>query len=344
MCFPRTLVLSTLILACAAARALAAATGYTVYISDERSADVSVVDGVTRAVKATWHVGKRPRGIHVSPDGTRLYVAVSGSPIMGPGAHEERAKANAPDKAADGIAIVDTATGRVLRKLSVGSDPEQFALSTDGQRVIVSNEDESAASCWDLSSGRRVFQTRVSGEPEGVSVHPTRDEVYVTCEQQGDIFVLNARNGAQLATAHVRGRPRSVAFLPDGSRAYVPAEGEAEVSVMDTATHQIARTVKIPGEDALPMCAVASPNGRFVYVSTGRGNTVAIIDAGTNAVAATIPVGQRPWGIALSPDGKTLFAANGRSDDVSVVDLEQRKEVARIKVAKGPWGVAVAGR
>src|SRR3712207_9575355 len=35
-------------------------------------------------VAATIPVGKRPRGIHASPDGGTLYVALSGSPITGP--------------------------------------------------------------------------------------------------------------------------------------------------------------------------------------------------------------------------------------------------------------------
>jgi DNA-binding beta-propeller fold protein YncE len=35
-------------------------------------------------VIATIPVGKRPRGIHVSPDGKTVYVAVSGTPIEAP--------------------------------------------------------------------------------------------------------------------------------------------------------------------------------------------------------------------------------------------------------------------
>ena len=35
---------------------------------------------------------------------------------------------------------------------------------------------------------------------------------------------------------------------------------------------------------------------------------------------AEIPVGQRPWNMALTPDGKKLYVANGRSNSVSVID------------------------
>jgi len=47
--------------------------------------DLSVVDVATKKVLATIALGKRPRGSALSPDGALLYVALSGSPIAGPG-------------------------------------------------------------------------------------------------------------------------------------------------------------------------------------------------------------------------------------------------------------------
>src|SRR5829696_1698058 len=55
-----------------------------VYVSNERSGDVSVIDPSSRTVVATIPVGKRPRGLLVSRDLRTLYVALSGSPIAGP--------------------------------------------------------------------------------------------------------------------------------------------------------------------------------------------------------------------------------------------------------------------
>src|SRR2546429_3104473 len=49
---------------------------YHIYVTNEKSGDVSVIDGATREVLATIPVGKRPRGIRVSPDATTLFVAV----------------------------------------------------------------------------------------------------------------------------------------------------------------------------------------------------------------------------------------------------------------------------
>src|SRR4051794_40772421 len=61
-----------------------APTSYWVCVSNEKSGDVTLIDGATQKVIATIPVGKRPRGIHPSPDGRALYVALSGRPIEGP--------------------------------------------------------------------------------------------------------------------------------------------------------------------------------------------------------------------------------------------------------------------
>jgi YVTN family beta-propeller protein len=47
------------------------------FVSNEASRDVSVIDLGTHRVVATIPVGVRPRGIQASPDGRRVYVALS---------------------------------------------------------------------------------------------------------------------------------------------------------------------------------------------------------------------------------------------------------------------------
>jgi YVTN family beta-propeller protein len=318
-----------------------AATNYTIFVSNERSGDVTVLDGKTRAVTATWPVGKRPRGIHLAPDGSALYVALSGSPRLGPGADPERARSQKADRSADGIAVVDVQSGTVRRKLTVGSDPEEFALSADGGVLFVSNEDEAKLSAWEITTARKIFSATVSEEPEGVAVHPTRPEVYVTCEALGEVFIVDASSGRFEAKVAVGGRPRTVTFGLDGKLAYVPIEGKAEVAVIDAATHRLAGTISIPGASVLPMGAALSRSGAELFVSTGRGNTVAVIDLARREVIASIAVGQRVWGIALSPDGRTLFTANGGSNDVSIIDVAARKEIKRVPVGEGPLGIAI---
>jgi YVTN family beta-propeller protein len=63
------------------------------------------------------------------------------------------------------------------------------------------------------------------------------------------------------------------------------------------------------------MGTTVSPNGEYLYVSTGRSKMAVILDTRTNMVVGSIEAGDRPWGIGLTPDGKTLYTANGPSHD-----------------------------
>ena len=96
-----------------------------------------------------------------------------------------------PDKSADGIGVIDVATRKRTGLLRVGSDPEQFAITRDGNHIVVSNEDVAQASVYDLTTGSVVGMFSVSEEPEGVALNPANGEAYVTCEGDGRVFPID---------------------------------------------------------------------------------------------------------------------------------------------------------
>src|SRR5206468_7437444 len=113
-------------------------TGPRLYVTNERSGSLTIVDVATRNVVATVPLGKRPRGLKPSLDGRRLFVALSGSPIAGPGVDES--KLPPPDRQADGIGVVDVQTNTLVTTLPGGSDPEQVDVSKDGLSLFRSEE------------------------------------------------------------------------------------------------------------------------------------------------------------------------------------------------------------
>lgn len=146
--------------------------GYRIYVTNESSGDLSIIDGATLEVISTVPLGKRPRGIHASPDGRTLYVALSGSPQAPPGVDENTLPP--PDKSADGIGVFDVAQNKLVRILEGGSDPENFDVSRDGTTLYVSNEDAATVSFIEVATGKVTQTVKVGGEPEGVTLTPRR--------------------------------------------------------------------------------------------------------------------------------------------------------------------------
>ena len=327
---------------------------YQVFVTNEKSGDVTVINGADLTVTGTIAVGKRPRGIQVSPDGKTVYVALSGTPAKAPpqldatgnpvfkkgGKDDDDDDDANTNKSADGIGVIDVATKKLTRKLAAGSDPEEFALSKNGKQLYISNEDVKAASVIDIATSKVEHLILVGAEPEGVTTTLDGKQFYVTCEAGGDVFVIDTTTYKTVAQFKVNGRPRSVDFLPSGAIGFVPSESTGELNVIDTVHPRVLKTIKLP-VGSRPMRVRVTSDGGKLYVSNGRAGTISVIDAHSYEILDSIKVGARPWGIALSPDGKFLFAANGPSDDVSVVDVAQGKEVARVKAGSSPWGVVI---
>src|SRR5213594_3127835 len=220
--------------------------GYLVFVSNERSGDVTVIDGSSDAVVATIPVGKRPRGIHVAPDGTRVFVTLSGSPRMAPGVDENRAPA---DKSADGLGVIDPLTRKLIDRWHVGSDPEQFAISKDGKFAFIANEDDASALIVDLNSGqpRGIAKIDTGGRPRSVAFLPNGSRAYAACENGGYLAVIDARSHQlwskiQLPTGSL---PMGTAISNDGKELYVSTGRGNTVAIINTDNNGVATTIPV---------------------------------------------------------------------------------------------------
>jgi YVTN family beta-propeller protein len=66
--------------------------------------------------------------------------------------------------------------------------------------------------------------------------------------------------------------------------------------------------------------ATAPALGREIYVSNEKGNSITIIDGDKLEVVETVPVGNRPRGIALSKDGRYLYVCASDDDTIESLD------------------------
>lgn len=308
------------------------------YVTNERAHSVSIIDLGTLEVVKTVAVGRRPRGLAVSPDGRRAFVALSGSPIAGPGV--DRRSLPPTDETAHGIGVLDTGTHSLLKKYRTDTGPETLPLGGGGRRAFIANEETGQVNVIDLATGAVAASLKVGSEAEGIGLSPDGRELWAPSEDDGAVAIFDTETQVRLASIAVGARPRFVTFLRDGSRAYVPIENGSALAEIDARARKLLGRIPLP-EGMRPMGIVPAPDGGHLYVSTGRAKMVLFVDTSLNRVTGSVEVGPRPWGIAISDDGRTLFTANGPSNDVSVIDVAARRVTKRIPVGEGPWGVAV---
>ncbi|MGY4516210.1 PQQ-dependent catabolism-associated beta-propeller protein [Lysobacter sp. HA18] len=314
--------IGSLAVAAAALVAIPQARAETIYVSDEQANVVHVIHSPSWTHE-TIAVGKRPRGLRMSPDSRRLLVAAGDD---------------------DRIDVVDVATKRVVDHLPSGPDPERFALSPDGRRLYVANEADAKVSAVDIAGKRIVGQAGVGAEPEGMATSPDGRWVVATSETASLVHFIDAATMKVVDSRMVGTRPRDALFTPDGRWLWVTSETRATATLFDMRTRTPSRVVDFdrdPGATDTVQAVGMALSGSRLYVALGRGDRVGEVDTATGRILRYLPAGHRVWGIALSHDGKRLYTANGLSGDVGVVDLATGRSITTIHTGGKPWGVAV---
>lgn len=306
-----------------AAPALAKGTGMA-FVTSEKDHTITVIDTKTLAVTETIKTCKRPRHIQMLPGDEKFMVACADS-----------GKAD----------IIDLATRKSVGQINIGEDPEAFDLSPDGNTVYVSAEEDGELVLYDMK-GKKQKAVKVGKEPEGVKASPDGKTVWVTSEVANMVHVYDTASGKITHNVQAGKRPRRFALSPDGKELWVTNELGSNAAILSTADYKILATVdfKPQGmrkEDVMPVGITGTKDGKTVFVSLGKANHVAEVDAATREVKRYMLVGKRAWNVTLSKDESRLYVVNGLSDDVTVIDLASGKAVKSIPVGRVPYGLLI---
>lgn len=137
--------------------------------------------------------------------------------------------------------------------------------------------------------------------------------------------------------------------LPDFARGQMQAAGaprdllyvtaQDRLLVVDPRSLNVVRSIPVDGSLA---SAVATGEGKWLYVANAGLGAVLVVDTQTGEVTDRVPVGVNPVGpVLLGPDGKTVWVVG--EEAVSVIDVASRKRVASIPLDNGvSSGIAFA--
>jgi PQQ-dependent catabolism-associated beta-propeller protein len=304
----------------------APAHAYLAYVSNEKGNSITIIDTDKLEAIKTVKVGRRPRGIELTKDGSELFICAGDD---------------------DRIEVLDTKTLQVTGILPSGPDPELMTLSPDGKTVYVSNENDNLVTLIDAKRKEQIGDVPVGVEPEGMALSPDGKILVNTSETTNMAHLIDTQTKKIVANILVDARPRFAEFKKDGSELWVSAEVGGTIAVIDPVQHAVKEKInfEIPGlskEAIQPIGISITRDGKRAFVALGPANRVAVIDAQTKKIEKYLLVGQRVWHLAFTPDEKYLLTANGVSNDVSVIDVGSLKVIKSIPVGSFPWGVTVA--
>ena len=303
-------------------------------VSADAAGDVVVVDPVTAQVVERIKVGARPRGLKLAKNRKQLFVALSGAQ-----------KAATPAAPSAGVAVVDIATRKVTKVIATPPSPLAVDISPDGQTAYVANNETDELLVIDVAAGSVTKKIPVGTEPVAVAISPDGKVVYVATRTANELTAIDVKTLSLLTRVDAGMRPQAIAIASRGDVAFVPDESIPSVTLVDLKKHMsksyfMVQPLPKTTPAAALQSAVFSPDGKRLYVTTGFGRSVAIVDPIKKVTVGMIDdVGAFPRGIAISADGKKLYTANGPSNDVAIIDVASKKVQARVAVPGAPWSV-----
>lgn len=261
-----------------------------VFMSDADGQSVVVLDPLTNLVLATIQVGRAPRGLAFSSDGSTLYVGNNGS---------------------GSVSVVDVASLTVTGSLPMpgGGGPQGLAVSPDGGRLyVVDGSDSGAVVVFDLAGAEPPQSVRVGRQPQRIRLSPDGSLAFIANFGANNISVMDTRTNT-LAAALNADRPADMAVSGDGNFLYVVSAGTlGRVAEISIATLQETRAWEV-GDT--PTAAQLLPGGQALLVTNSNSAFVSLIDLvfGREVVNAPAPEGMGPAGVVLLEDRPVLAAA-----------------------------------
>ena len=306
-----------------------------VFVANESSNTVTVVDAATDTAIATVPVGPRPQHIAVSAATNRVFVSNAGDATLsvidgatlavtnlaiggtGPIAVNERRNMIyvARTGKADEVTFVDGAALTWYTAATDSFSPMDLALNEAADRLYVVNYASGDVRAIDLTSSSDFPPTKSIGvwsHPTKLALNAANGKLYVIGEDsRGPISIIDTASASSTSMAppgHAQG-PRAVVVNAVTGQAY--AAFTNEVVAIDGASN------------ALSFIAMPTPVALAVDTGTNRiyapsaGGTLSIIDGATGkASAMTIPAGATS--VAVNASTHRVFVAT--SAGVAVID------------------------
>lgn len=343
------------------------------YVTNEGSNSVTVINRNTNNIVSNIIVGKKPRGIAVSQLKLkpRIFVANSGSntiSVIEPTKNihefeipvrygiepegitvakisEDKELIIVTNFASDNISIIDGSTYEEIERINVGDGP--IAVITDPDIETISSSRISNIEDLNLFRNHRNRYLNI----------------YVANKNSKNVSIIKwaiyEKRALLVDNINVEWAPLSLSLDPQNLKIYVANYGSDNLSVIDII--QVIKgnisgsTITITNIGTTITGIQTAPEIDRIYLTkefTGELISIRPLSEVFTKIKSpltiapiidSIKVGNSPRSIAIDPEGRTIYVVNRGDNSLSVIDKTKNRVEKTIPVGNNPYGIAMFG-
>ena len=257
--------------------------GSRMYVSNQGSNSVSVIDTGTNLKIADVAVGEGPEGLAVK--GSKVYVANTN---------------------ADTVSVIDRAQLTVVATIGVGHAPGQIAADPSSNTIYVTNRGSGTISVIDCDSNTVTSSMDAGRYPWGIALSPDGSVACVTNLSDSTLGWISTGGGTLYGTGTVGTAPYDVIIHPESYTVYVANADDGTVSMLwgmwlwktINAWETInTRTIETGAQWGPYGLALTTHGGRLL-VPTFSGGTLNVYSSTSGSLQQSISLGGTPRAIA----------------------------------------------
>jgi YVTN family beta-propeller protein len=298
-----------------------------IYVANNFSNNVSVIDRNTNMITATISAGNKPVDLAVDPINNTVWVTNGNSndvtlidsnldivtATISVGSRPLGIKyidgyIYVANMLSNDISIIDTSTNTISSTISSISTPRDFAVDTDLNKLWVAGVGPDYVAIIDLDTNTLSGSVSVGANPQSLVYDPDNKYVYVANFSSSNVSVFDTTNETIIATVSVGTGPINLTYDSLKSRIYVSNLNSGNLSIIENLS--VVNTISTAGQ---PRGLEYDTQLAKIYVSNDSSNSLQVIE--------TIP---KDWGYVgiNNTDPKSHLDVNGKTttNELRVLD------------------------
>jgi YVTN family beta-propeller protein len=263
-------------------------TTQTIYVANQGSNSVLVINGGSNAVTATVTAGTNPVGVAVNPQTNKIYVANFQS---------------------NNVTVINGAGNSTLA-VPAGIRPVAVAVNPVTNKIYVANQGSNTVSVIDGATNTAAATVNLATAPIAIAVNSVTNKIYVANYASGSVTVIDGATNAT-TTVSAGSNPISLAVNTATNKIYVASQGSGNLTVIDGASNATS-TLSAGGSPA--GVAVNSVTNK-IYVADSSSNNLIVVDGATHAIS-TVNTGGAVLSVAVNPTANKIYVSGAASGNL----------------------------